>query len=328
MSYTRSASRNRPAALRTWLALVIALLAFAACDTSPDTPSIPPPPEDSVRTDTLGAVSVPLPAPPRWRIAEAGPFLGIAGVTTRTAVLVLPEYADSTLHELSARDPSRMAPLPVELFARRGKVSNATIVGAQSRGTDSCVEWPTAEVRLPDGNVSQSWTVAIAAGYATAIPLDSIESLASADSARLAAEVARLASMAPGDTATAFEGIPYVVRSARRFQLDDSTEGISALVVRRISSEAMPLAEHVFMVAERDRNRPRAPWQLAYTERAIGTEESVQLMDVLAALRLGDSSRPSLVVARDFGSRVTYSLLERQAEGRWVVRWSSATVGC
>lgn len=311
------------------LAAVVALLVLAACDTAPDTtPALPPPPEDSVRTDTLGALSVPLPAPPRWRLAEAGPFLGVAGVTTRTAILVLPEYADSTLHELEARDMSRMAPLPVELFARRGKVSNATVLGAQARGTSSCIEWPTAEVRVEDGGVSQSWTVAFAAGYATAIPLDSIESLASADSARLAAEVTRLASMAPGDTATALDGIPYVVRSARRFLLNDSTQAIAALAGRRIASEATPLVENVFMVAERNTSQPRATWKLAHTERAIGTEVSVQFVDVVAAVLLGEASRPSLVVSRDHGSHVTYSLLERVGPQRWVVRWSSASTGC
>lgn len=328
MSHEESSSQRRTPAWKGWLAGTLVAFVLASCDTAPGTSDVPAP-VDSVRTDTLDAVSVPLPAPPRWRIEEAGPFLGVAGVTTRTAIVVLPEYADSTIHELGARDMSRMAPLPVELFARRGKVSNATMVDAQRMGTNACVEWPRAEVRIPDGAVAESWTVAFAAGYANAIPLDSIESLASADSARLAAEIARLVSMAPGDTSSALEGLPYVVRSARRFQLDDNTMAIAALAGRRLASEATPVAEHVFIVAERASDSPRATWRLAHSERAIGTEETVETMDVLAAVRLGDARRPSLIVSRDYGrSRISYSLLERVAPGRWTVRWGSAAVGC
>lgn len=156
--------------------------------------------------------------------------------------------------------------------------------------------------------------------------MDSIETLTAPDSAVRAAEVARLASGAPGDTAGAFRGVPYVVRTARSFQIDEGVRGLAALVVRRMAIEANPLQEHLFMIAESPTDAPRATWRLAYTERVIGPEETVESIEVLAGVRLGSANRLSLVLGRDHGDGITYSLVERAGAGRWVLRWSSAYV--
>jgi len=308
--------------------MLLAACVMTACDTTADAP-VARTTVDSVRTDTLGPLPVPLPPPPAWRMEEAGPLLAIAGVTPRTAIVLLPEYSDSTLHELPDRDIESLVPQAVELFSRHGKAGEAVLAEIQKRSEDGCVAWPRAEVRPPDGNLPRSWTVGLAEGVARELPLDSIESLTSADSARLAAEVTRLASIAPGDTATVLDGIPYVVRTARRFELDAQTRGLVALVGRRLASEATPLVEYVFLVAERPTGSSRATaWRIGHAERAIGAEETVETTDVLAGVLLGSDARPSLIVARDYGTSITFSLLERVSPGRWIVRWSSANATC
>lgn len=310
---------------RKWhhTALLAALL--VACERAPATPPVveedlPP------RTDTLAPRFAPLPPPPAWRMAEAGRLLAVMGTTPRTARLVLPEYADESISELGWWDVGVLVPLRVELFARQGRVGDGSLVGAQRRGAEGCPAWPSAELRSPSGEPTAPWTVGFAAGRASAVPMDSIETLAAPDSAVRAAEVARLASGAPNDSAGAFRGVPYVVRTAREFQVDENVRGLVALVVRRMAIEANPLQEHLFMIAESPADTPRAVWRLAYSERVVGPEETVESVEVLAGVRLGRAGRLSLVLGRDHGDGVTYSLVERAGAGRWLLRWSSAYV--
>lgn len=320
--------RCRPCLTQRAGVALLAVVLSVACGPA-DSPAPPPEIADAGPfTDTLAPQLVPLPPPPAWRMEEAGPLLAVVGVTQRTAQLVLPEYADSTIAELPARDVAELVPLRVELFARGGRVGEGLLVEAQARASDGCYAWPRAEVRSPANGIVEPWTVALETGRAVAMPLDSIEALTPPDSARLAVEVARLASRAPGDTATAFYGLPYVVRMARRFTLDDETDVLVARAERRVATEAMPLAENLFLVAERERGEPRASWQLAYVERPIGTEVSVETTDVLAALRIGARRRPTLVVARDHGEGVTYGLIERVGAAEWRARWRSADASC
>jgi hypothetical protein len=178
------------------------------------------------------------------------------------------------------------------------------------------------------GSASGGWTVALPAGHAVPIPLDSIERLARPDSSRLAAEVARLASSIPGDTARAFRGLPYYVHTVRRFQPVPGVDAFVADVARRINQEADPREEELLIVAERDSGRANSPWHAAYVERASGHEGSVETHDVLAALAIGPSRRPTLVLARYVSSGVAYALLERTGPGQWRLRWLSAVSGC
>lgn len=296
-----------------------------ACDTAPPPPPVveePLPP----RMDSLAPRFVPLPPPPAWRMGEAGRLLAVMGATPRTARLVLPEYADGSISELTWWDAGSIVPLRVEVFARHGKVGEGSLVGVERRSVDGCPAWPSAELRSPSGEPTAPWKAGFTAGRAVAVPLDSIETLAAPDSAVRAAEVARLASGAPNDTAGAFRGVPYVVRAAREFQVDENVRGLVALVVRRMAIEANPLQEHLFMIAESPADTPRATWRLAYTERVVGPEETVETVEVLAGVRLGSAGRLTLVLGRDHGDGTTYSLVERAGAGRWVLRWSSAYV--
>lgn len=317
---SRSRSAAWPHVLIGGSLIGVALL--GACDTAEGPASA-----DSAAAgiDTVATIPVAPPPPPLWRAEEAGPALLVPGRLPRSAALVLPDLTDSTLAELRGRDVSALAPLEVDLFARRGLVGTATLDNVQAPSAAACLAWPLSDLRARDGSVVSPWTVALAAGRAAAIPMDSIETMAPADSARLAAELTRLAATAPNDTVAAFRGVPFVVRTARSFPLSGDTAAVAALIVRRIGSEANPLAEHIFLVAERASGARN--WTRVHTERVVGPEETIETTDVLAALALGPA-RPSLVLLRDYGDGTTYALLERDG-GQWRVRWSSAyTGGC
>jgi hypothetical protein len=160
------------------------------------------------------------------------------------------------------------------------------------------------------------------------VPLDSIEGLASADSARLAAEVTRLAAALPGDTASAFRGIPFSVRTVRRFRAAPGVDALVAEIVRKVALEANAREEHLLLIAERDSGQLSGRYTPAFSERTTGPEESVQSTDILAALALGEPPNLTLVARRDDGSGGSFALLERRGPRRWRVRWTSAYTAC
>jgi hypothetical protein len=185
-----------------------------------------------------------------------------------------------------------------------------------------------ANVTATDSTASAGWTVAFAADRARPLALDSLASLAGADSARLAAEVSRLASTVPNDTATAFQGIPYFVRQVRRFRMDPGIEVLIANVTRRINQEANPREEQLLLVAERPVDPSGGRYALRYHERVSGAEEAIESTDVLAAVMLVSEDVPAIVLIRDYGDGSAYALLTRNAAGQWRLAWNSAYAGC
>ena len=328
-----SASR----AIQTTVA-VLGLWALAACERSRETPPAdtaappspaPPPPPDSA-APTLG-----------WD-PGAGTALFVAGTTPREAVVVFPEFNDSTLTDTTTFDLGSVQSLSVELFSRTGVVGRAQLQSAAppSRSATECTAWPTARVagsasadsasRAPVSTGSTSagpWTVAFLAGHATAIPLDSIEDDAPADSARLAADVTRLAGTLP-DATPAFKGIPFSVLTARRFSPAPGVDAVVGQLVRKVNQEANPREEQTVVIGERLTATRRATYVAAYHERAEGLEETIETSDVLAAVRLGPSATPTLVIGRDYGDGTAYALVERIGPAKWRLRWSSAYTGC
>jgi hypothetical protein len=168
--------------------------------------------------------------------------------------------------------------------------------------------------------------VAFQRGVARPIPLQPIDSLVSVDSARLAAQLTRLAAMLPTDTARAFRGLPFVVRTAYRFRLNTGTEGVVAEIVRRVNVEANPREEALLLVAER--GGPASEWHVRYSERASGDELHVERATPLAAVELGSPARPTLVIERSGADWVTYAFVRREPNGSWRETWESAYSGC
>lgn len=306
----------------------LAALAMGACEREGN---LPP-------TDTAGALQSPPPdsgelRPPStgW-LDDAGPVLLVATAPTMAAV-VFPHATDSTLADSVPLTPAILVGSTAELFARAGAAGSATLAAASASPGDSalaqgCVAWPTVRVtrvQRAGREGGREWTVGLLRRHATSLPLDSLEGATRADSARITATVARLASTLPNDTAEGFRGLPFAVRAVRRFQVDSGTEAFVADVVRRINQEANPREEHIFLIAERQGG---GDWVTAYSERSSGKEETIEVRDVLAALALGATRHPAIVIARDHADGFTYSLVTRSGPRSWRMAWSSAYTGC
>jgi hypothetical protein len=307
-----------------------------------------PAPAETAAAAPLPQPHLPPPArpparPPAWD-TTLGPVLAVRGASPAEAVLVFPHVTDSTLAETTQIETAMLRGRTVDLFNRSGRVGQARldVVGASGAaggdGVDGqCPSWPRATASRSDGGGGRGggtlalpgWSVAFLAGRVEPITLDSIEGLPAADSAKLAAEVTRLASALPHDTARAFRGIPFAVRTAYRFSPEPGVDAVAAEVVRTVPQEATPLREHILLIGERASGAPGRRYRTVYSERASGLEERVETTEIVAAVRLkGAPPRPALVLARAGEVRTAYALLVRSPSGRWRVRWTSARTGC
>jgi hypothetical protein len=278
--------------------------------------------------DSTSAVS----ANSGWN-ADAGPTLLVAGDAADVAQVIFPEVTDSTLGDTTLMDLAPVSGATVELFSRRGIIGTAMVAGpdttSQADSSDeSCDDWPMVRLRSERGSAAGTWTVALLSGRAKAIPLDSIEGLSKSDSSRLAGEISRLSGSIPDDTARAFRGLPYFVRTVRRFRPAVGVDALAAELSRRINQEANPREEQVLLIAERDSGQSAGPWHIAFAQRASGHEGAVETHDVLAAMAIGAARRPTLVLSRYLGDGMSYALLERVGAKQWRLRWISATSGC
>lgn len=302
----------------------LSLFLIVACDreprpaTSDSVPVAGSPPGDSSRVEE----------PRSGWTADLGPLLLISD-DQDAASAVFPNFSDSTLTDTTTFDTSILAGMEVELFSQAGYAGRGRLRPVPvRRRDDGCVAWPEASVAVTDSVASAGWTVAFAPDRARPLPLDSLASLAGADSARLAAEVARLASSVPDDTAAAFQGIPYFVRQVRRFRVSADTDALIANVTRRINQEANPREEQLLLIAERAMASPNARYTLRYHERVSGAEEAIESTDVLAAVTMVSGAHPAIVLIRDYGDGSAYALLTRSTDGQWQLAWNSAYAGC
>ena len=314
-----------------WCALsgpiAVAFALLAACERS-----APP----AGRKDTAIAV-VPPPettvvAPPEaspWD-STAGPALFVVGSTPAEAFVVAPRSTDSTAFDSTRFDLGPLRSMQLDLFASGKRVGRAQ-VGSTSPSvrTDSCRTWPTARLRLAatDTAVSRDWNIAFEAGHAAELTVDSITGLPAADSSRLAADIARIASALPGDTSALFRGLPFVVNKAWRARVPNGPLLVAAIVVRNVNQEANPRQERILLLAERDSTAPPGRYTTRYSERVAGLEETLEATDLVAMVLLVAERRPTLVVARDTESGSSFELIERIA-GQWQRRWASVYGGC
>ena len=281
--------------------------------------SVTPPPETTV---------VAKPEQSTWD-STAGPAMFVVGGSPGEASVIIPRFTDSATLDSAQFDVSRIRAIHLDLFASGRHVGSARVAAMISPAPDSCPHWPTARLDIPatDTPLAREWAVGFEAGHATAVAVDSITGLAIADSAQLAADVARIASALPGDTATVFRGLPFVVNNAWRMRLPDGQVLIAAVVVRNVNQEANPRQERILLLAERDTTGSRPRYVPQYFERITGLEETVETTDLVAMVLLGVDRRPTLIVTRDAGHGLSFALIE-QIAGRWQHRWSSAYAGC
>lgn len=228
-------------------------------------------------------------------------------------LLLVPSDSDDAAVVLYPDDPTRQL-----LATRRATLVNAsgdtTSINLASVDTQQCGD--ASMVRL-GAAAPMPWAVGFLGQTGTILQMDSIESLPSPDSARLAADLARLASALPSHRDSRFSGLPFAVLDAHRF-VSDAHQFLVAHLARRLNQEAAPLEERTMLVAERA--SAAEPWTASYSERSEGSEDTAQHFELLSAIR--GKSAILLVVARDDERATEYEVLERDAAGRWRVRWS------
>lgn len=247
-------------------------------------------------------------APEEWA-SELGLLLVVPSDTSSAAVVIYPDFPS----------PRLVASAPLTLIGVTGDtaVTRARLVATES---EQCGGAPLIE--LTDA-VSRPWSIGLLRTTTTPLHMDSIEALASADSTRLAADLAAAGSALTVEDETPFKGLPFTVLGAHRLSVD-SVDVVAAHVVRRLPQEASPLEEHLFFILERRKGAPRAAWTTAYAQRSEGTEDTAEHFSVLAAARSG--TRTLLVLARDQLERTRFEVLERAADGTWRSRWSRTLV--
>lgn len=311
------------------LALAATALCVLACERSRTTPT-------TVGTATEGAAREAQPARterPRasgWE-ASAGSVLVVRDSAASSGFVIFPQYADSVLPDTVRFNDASLRGTQLDLLGRAGQVGEARLgaLVSQEWSGSGCAEWPTAPLRpVGDSMLPPAWAVAFTAGRVQPIALDSLEALPRIDSARVAADITRLASALPNDTIPAFRGVPFAVDRAYRFSLASGVRVLVAEVVRRLNQEANPLEQQILLVAERDSASKSARPRTVYFERSSGSEDGLETFDVLAAVMLGATRRPALVLMREGPETNAYALLERGADGQWRLRWTSARTGC
>ena len=257
-----------------------------------------------------------------WDV-DAGPVMLVSmGNGADSAAVILPDISDSTIATIQGTG-APVGGLVFDLFGRTGKLGGSKAVAAiRSDTTHDCYAWPLVGVR----GANPGWRVGFTSGHAQAIKLDSIEAMASTDSASLAASLARTAATLPIASDPTFRGLPFRVRSAYTLRLD-SVDMVIADIVRSVNEEANPRLEHLFIIGERPAGTARK-YAPAYYSRTAGAEETTQASEVLAAVRIGSSRRPAVVVNIENDDGQQLGLIERTAPGQWRSIWRSAYSDC
>ena len=159
------------------------------------------------------------------------------------------------------------------------------------------------------------------------LPIESIESLAPRDSARLAARLARMVDVLPSDTSlTEFRGLPVVVRAAWRLIPGDGDTVVVALAARRVPIESAPLEEQFLVVAAPGaRANVLDPLVAGWSAREVGSEETLPVRELVGASRLEDGVALLLVLDVAEGPRVE---LVTRHDGRWGATWAGRVASC
>jgi hypothetical protein len=256
-------------------------------------------------------------------LAAAGPALLVQGATRDEAIALFPASRDS--EAVSRLDSVSLSEVPVLLLGRGGERFSAQLGAPTGEGTDDCERWPLHAFQPAAGT---AWSVGFASDRVLPVTLDSVAMLTSRDSMMLVAEVSRLASSVTAPTGPSFQGLRFTTEDVRRFEAIPGVQALVAHLVRHVNQEASPQEEQTLLIAERDSGATSGPYQVAYAERTFGREEDVVTPEVLAAVRLGASAQPSLIVAHDSNDGIGYVILERTGLRRWRIRWSSGVTSC
>lgn len=299
--------------------LSLAVFSITACRDKPSTTSV-----DSVAIRVASRPAITRSSGTTGWDPTAGPVMIVtASRASPEVAIILPGLTDSMLAATSQFELAALANVPVELFGSRGLAGSSSLqVSSQPGNSIGCVSWPTGRLtRIPPTD----WRVAFEKGRAIGLPLDSLEGMNGADSARFVANVLQAVKSFGGEGDPAFRGIPYFVRKGYQLALPSSSV-LVAEAVRRINEEANPREEHLLLLAERPTNN--AAYRVGFHKRSAGAEESLETSEILAAVRFATSNRPAIVIAFDHEDGRKVGLLEQEASGNWRIVWKSAYADC
>ena len=266
--------------------------------------------------------SLPVPVNTGWQDSISGPALILPVADNSAAVsAVLPMMNDSTLSLAAPVNADSFQGMSVDLFDRSGAAGTVVLGrGIPSAVAEGCIAWPVLALREAS---LKTWQAGFKSGIAAAIPLDSLEGVASPDSSSITTELARLASALPASNDPVFRGLPFYVRKAYRSK-GGATPILVGDILRKINEEANPREEHLLLIAEPGSG---GHYNTVFHSRTAGSEEAVRTSDVLAAVRFNANKRDALVVSFDYENGTRVTLIERTPSG-WKVTWRSAYTGC
>lgn len=296
----------------------IAVIVIAGCRDTPATRNIDSSATRAVTPPVTGS------APGTGWDSAAGPVLIIAASrASADVVIVLPGLTDSMLAKTLHFELQGLENTPVELFNFSGLVGSSILqVSSQLSNPTGCVKWPVGRLA---NSVPPGWKVALKKGKAIGLLLDSMEAMAGPDSARLVADIQNAALSLTDGGDRVFRGIPFFVRKGYRL----TTPAFSVVIgdaVRKINEEANPREEHLFLLAERSGDD--TVYRVSFHLRSAGAEEALETSEILAALRLVQSSRLVMVITFDYEDGGKVGLLERLEANNWQVIWKSAYTDC
>ena len=313
--------------MRTLLAALLSIGALSACERRQSVPAI-----DSSVPLRPAPIGVANPGATSTWDPRLGPVLLVAGAAPDLVNIVVGDSTRAGSDTVTEREAIAIRSTPALLIGHSDSVQLGILQEAKAtRGEDDteCTGWPTWRIAPARGGASLApWTIGFVGATVQPVRMDSVEGLSRTDSARLAAEVTRLASTLPAATGDRLVGLPFTVTSLWRFRAGPAVEGVAANLVRRVNQEARPLEERTLLIAERDSSRRDERFNLAYYDRTQGAEETVESRDVLAITRTSADAQPTLLIARDFGDGMAYAMVQRDPSGRWREKWRSARGHC
>lgn len=305
----------------------MALVFLGACERQRSVPPV----DSSVPLRPAPVGSSGTPSASTWD-ARLGPVLLVSASTADLATVVVGDSSRDGADTVTEREAAAIRSTPALLLGRSDSVQLGILqearVGKSEEETE-CTGWPTWRiVSAHSGATLAPWSIGFVGATVQPVRMDSIESLSRADSARLAAEVTRLASTLPSTGSERFVGLPFTVTSLWRFRAGPGVEGVAANLVRHVNEEARPSEERTLVIAERDSTHRDERFTLAYYDRSQGSEETVESRDILALARPSPDAQPMLVLGRDYGDGMAYAIIQRDPSGRWREKWRSARGHC
>lgn len=315
--------------LRRPAAVFALLMLFVAC--GKDAPDPTTDRTAAVRDSTApsGASSVAPALEVRWNASD-GSAIYLPAQGGGVQVILPPVLDDSVPNPSSAVLPPGAAPASIDLFAPSGLMGTLSVgeyvSTTQAEVSSGCDAWPVVPVRQVAGSAPLPWRVALQHGVGDAIHADSIGGLPRADSGLLVVEINKAAALLPLDSSGVMRRVPFGVATAYRFSLAGDVDVVIAVVERRLNVEASPRIERSVLVLERPRGA-RA-FRAAWTETQYAAEDDLISVDLLGVVSMRGTRRPTAFLGQDFGDGSRIQMLQRDGDGKWSVRWSSAYTGC